>query len=82
MGFEKDTLNENEVEELKKLSILCKGDILKMTTLASSGHPGGSMSTLDILLLLYKYANIYPNDPENPKRDRIVVSHGHISPAV
>ena len=82
MGFERNALNENEIKELKELSILCKGDILKMTTLASSGHPGGSMSTLDILLLLYKYANIYPENPENPKRDRIVISHGHISPAV
>ncbi len=82
MRFPEESISKNEIEELKRLSILCKGDILKMTTLASSGHPGGSMSTLDILLVLYRYANIFPEDPQNPERDRIVVSHGHISPAV
>ncbi len=82
MGFEKERLEAKEIEELKELSKICKGDILKMTTLASSGHPGGSMSTLDILLILYKYANVFPDEPQKPDRDRIVVSHGHISPAV
>ncbi len=82
MGFEKERLEAKEIEELKELSKICKGDILKMTTLASSGHPGGSMSTLDILLILYKYANVFPDEPQRPDRDRIVVSHGHISPAV
>ena len=82
MGFTKETLGEREIKELEELSRVCKGDILKMTTLASSGHPGGSMSSLDILLTLYRYANIFPNEPQRPDRDRIVVSHGHISPAV
>ncbi len=82
MGFDKEILDLKEIEELKNLSKICKGDILKMTTLASSGHPGGSMSTLDALLVLYKYANVSPEDPKKPDRDRIVVSHGHISPAV
>ncbi len=82
MGFDKEILDLQEIEELKYLSKVCKGDILKMTTLASSGHPGGSMSTLDALLVLYKYANVFPEDPQKPERDRIVVSHGHISPAV
>ncbi len=82
MGFDKETLDSKEIEELKKLSRICKGDILKMTTLANSGHPGGSMSTLDALLVLYKYANVFPENPQRSDRDRIIVSHGHISPAV
>lgn len=70
------------IEHLKKLSKQCRGDILKMTYVANSGHPGGSMSSIDILVTLYAFANIDPKDPWNEERDRIVISHGHISPAV
>jgi transketolase len=40
------------------------------------------MSSIDMLLALYSFANVYPQDPWNEDRDRIVISHGHISPAV
>jgi len=70
------------VEELRQLGIQCRGDILKMTFVANSGHPGGSMSSVDLLLSLYSFANVEPCDPWNEDRDRIVVSHGHISPGV
>lgn len=70
------------VEELRQLGIQCRGDILKMTFVANSGHPGGSMSSIDLLLSLYSFAYVDPHDPWNEDRDRIVVSHGHISPGV
>ncbi len=70
------------LDELKKLSVQCRGDILKMTYVANSGHPGGSMSSIDMLLALYSFADVHPQDPWNEDRDRIVISHGHISPAV
>src|SRR4030043_839916 len=53
-----------------------------MTTLAASGHPGGSMSSIDFYLVLYSYANVDPQSPSDPDRDRIVISHGHPSPGV
>jgi transketolase len=53
-----------------------------MTTLSNSGHPGGSFSSIDLYLTVYSCANIYPEDPYNPARDRIIVSHGHTSPGV
>jgi transketolase len=56
--------------------------ILSMTTLAASGHPGGSMSSIDLLLALYNVIRHDPSAPQKPDRDRIVVSNGHISPAV
>ena len=59
-----------------------RGDILRMTTLARSGHPGGSMSSLEIFALLWSQANVDPKDPLKIGRDRILVSHGHTSPAV
>jgi len=78
--FAKEKLFPEELKELGRLSNLCKGDILKMTTLATCGHPGGSMSSLDIYLVLYKFAAINPTEPDNPDRDRIIISHGHTSP--
>jgi len=68
------------LKELKNLSLIARGDILKMTTVADSGHPGGSMSSIDMFLSVINRANIFPDDPFNPDRDRIVVSHGHTSP--
>ncbi|ANQ52973.1 transketolase [Thermosipho sp. 1070] len=70
------------MKKLKNISKQCRADILTMTTVAGSGHPGGSMSSIDLLVTLYSFANIFPNDPWNENRDRILVSHGHISPAV
>jgi len=80
--FSTPTLSSKELAHLKEMGRLCRGDIITMTTLAKSGHPGGSMSSIDILLVLYSYARVFPSDPFNPLRDRIIVSHGHISPAV
>lgn len=70
------------MEDLKQLGNKCRSDILKMTTVASSGHPGGSMSSVDIYLSLYNHARVSPENPFDPERDRIVVSHGHTSPGV
>ncbi len=81
-GFEKEKLDEAKIAKLKEMGRLARGDILKMTTLAKSGHPGGSMSSIDIYLVLYFCANIEPANPYYPERDRIVVSHGHTSPGV
>lgn len=76
------SLPKEEKVRLKELSRLCRGDILKMTTLARSGHPGGSMSSVDIYLVIWSYARVSPSLVENPNRDRVVVSHGHTSPGV
>ncbi|MBA4418119.1 MAG: transketolase [Syntrophus sp. (in: bacteria)] len=75
--FEKERLTEEELQKLKELSRLAKGDIVTMTRLSGSGHPGGSISSLDAYLVLFSYGNF-----SAPPRDRIVVSHGHTSPGV
>jgi transketolase len=61
---------------------LARQAILTMTTLSASGHPGGSMSSIDILLSLYHVINHDPALPQKADRDRVIVSNGHISPAV
>jgi len=81
-GFDSEKLSEEKIAKLKDLAKLARGDILKMTTLAKSGHPGGSMSSIDIYLVLYSCANVDPAHPYWAERDRIVISHGHTSPGV
>ena len=50
---------------------------------AASGHPGGSLSCLDMLTALYFHEmNIDPAHPKDPERDRFVLSKGHCSPAL
>lgn len=55
-----------------------------MIYLAGSGHPGGSLSVIDILTVLY-FGGILrykPDDPAWPERDRFVLSKGHAAPAL
>ncbi len=50
---------------------------------AASGHPGGSLSCLDVLTTLYfRVMRIDPKNPLDPDRDRFVMSKGHCSPAM
>ena len=50
---------------------------------AKSGHPGGSLSIADTLTYLYfAKMNVYPNNPDEPTRDRFVLSKGHTAPAL
>lgn len=79
-GFAEPTLSTEQFDRLTQTARLCRGDILKMTTIAASGHPGGSMSSLEIYLLLYNMAKVDPGNPYRDDRDRIIVSHGHTSP--
>lgn len=50
---------------------------------AKSGHPGGSLSITDILTYLYFHQmNVDPQDPKMDNRDRLVLSKGHVAPAL
>ena len=50
---------------------------------AASGHPGGSLSCLDVLTTLYFHVmKVDPKNPQDPDRDRFVMSKGHCSPAL
>lgn len=81
-GFTAPALDEASIEELTERARRCRGAVLNMTSVAESGHPGGSFSSMEILLTLYHFARLRPGDPFWPERDRVVVSHGHISPGV
>lgn len=66
---------------------MCKSvreDIVTMTHDAGSGHPGGSLSAVEIMTALY-FGGIMQVDPENPDwedRDRFILSKGHVAPVV
>lgn len=60
-------------------------NILKMIAKAGSGHPGGSLSLVEILYSLFAKDGVMKHDPKNPEkydRDRMVLSKGHGVPAL
>ncbi|MCK5798733.1 MAG: bifunctional hydroxymethylpyrimidine kinase/phosphomethylpyrimidine kinase, partial [Deltaproteobacteria bacterium] len=57
--------------------------IIRMLGAAHSGHPGGSLSLVEILTSLYYHAMAYhPDEPLWPSRDRLILSKGHAAPAL
>ena len=71
------------VEQLKNIATQVRRDILRMVCMASSGHPGGSMSSADFLSALY--FNEMKHSPEGWKRDgkgqdMFILSAGHLTP--
>ena len=69
-------------EEIIKLGKNVRKNIIKMIYNAESGHPGGSLSAVEILIVLFKYCmNHCPDNPKDKFRDRFILSKGHASPA-
>lgn len=69
--------------ELKVIANEIRKDIVKMIGKAASGHPGGSLSAVEILTLLYhEKMHIDAADPKMPDRDRFVLSKGHAAPVL
>ncbi len=71
-------------KELKKLCNNVRQDIISMLAEAGSGHPGGSLSIVEILVALY-FGGVLSHDPEKQKweeRDRFFLSKAHACPAL
>lgn len=75
-----------EIDELKSISKKLRRNILKMIHNSKSGHPGGSLSCIDILNVLFsktmKTAPKGKNDDSYELRDRFILSKGHASAAL
>lgn len=57
--------------------------IIRMVGGAGSGHPGGSLSSADIVTaLFFKEMDLKPDEPDWPDRDRFVLSKGHAAPVL
>ena len=69
--------------QLKEKIISLRVAILKMLYHAGSGHPGGSLSAIDIIAsLYYRIMNYDPNDIDKKQRDRFILSKSHCCPAL
>ena len=76
-------INESLLKELSKKAINIRRNIIEMVYMASSGHPGGALSIVDILTILYFYEmKVDLLNPKAENRDRFVLSKGHASPAL
>src|SRR5579859_6818041 len=70
--------------ELQALARRVRREIVEMIGAAKSGHPGGSLSAVEVLVTLY-FGGAMNHNPANPKwadRDRIVLSKGHAAPVL
>lgn len=80
---EKMPSSKNDIPALKAKALHIRKEILETCHRAKSGHPGGSLSAVEILLSLYACVmNHRPQEPLWEDRDRLIVSKGHITPAV
>ena len=71
------------VEALKKIAIEVRKEIIEAVYSAKSGHPGGALSCADILTVLYfNQMNIDEKKPNDPNRDRLILSKGHAAVAL
>ena len=74
------------MESMARLREICKdvrADIVRMTAAAGSGHPGGSLSAVEAMTVLYfNVMNHRPAEPEWPDRDRFFLSKGHACPVL
>ena len=78
-----DRRHKMTTKELKQIANEIRKDILTETHAAKSGHPGGSLSAAEIFTYLYfEEMNVDPAHPDDPDRDRFVLSKGHTAPGL
>lgn len=76
-------MNEEKIRQLEINACKARMGVIEGTFNAKSGHPGGSLSAVDILTCLYfSKMRVDPQNPKDPDRDRLVLSKGHAAPAL
>ncbi|MCL2145482.1 MAG: transketolase, partial [Endomicrobia bacterium] len=72
-----------QTSDLKIISAMVRKDIIRMLGLAGSGHPGGSLSAVELLVGLYfNHMKFDPKNPNDQDRDYFVLSKGHVCPVL
>ena len=77
-------MKDQNIAELTKIARNMRINIIRMLAEAKSGHPGGSLSAVEIVAALY-FGNIMKHnaaDPAWPERDRFILSKGHAAPVL
>ena len=78
-----DLDDDDLVIELNEIARKCRVEIIKMVYRAQAGHPGGSLSEIDLLTALYStQLRVKPDEPNWIDRDRFILSKGHASPGM
>lgn len=73
----------SEIKKLEKIAQTMRIDVIKMLWSAGSGHPGGSLSCIEIICaLFFSVMRINPVYPLDDKRDRFILSKGHAAPTL
>ena len=73
----------NDTSELERIANRIRVHVIEMTSCAGSGHPGGSLSSAELMAaLFFKVMRHDPSDPEWKGRDRFVLSKGHVAPVL
>ena len=76
-------MDNNKKRQLEIVATKARMGIIEGTYNAKSGHPGGSLSVVDLLTYLYfEKMNVDPKNPDMKDRDRFVLSKGHAAPAL
>ena len=76
-------LQNNKVLSLEETAIALRKTLLTTIYKAQSGHPGGSLSSADLMTVLYfDELRLRPHQPKWPERDRFVLSKGHVCPVL
>jgi transketolase len=71
------------LQELETIARRIRREIIEMTGAAKSGHPGGSLSAVEILVELYfNHMRVDPHNPKWADRDRFILSKGHAAPVL
>lgn len=76
-------MNQETLSRLSHTAAQIRLGILESTHAAKSGHPGGSLSIAELLSFLYfEEMRVDPKKPQDPDRDRLVLSKGHAAPGL
>ena len=76
-------MQQERIKELRRIATKIRMGIISSTHAAKSGHPGGSLSSADLLTYLYfEKMNVDPKNPKMENRDRFVLSKGHAAPVL
>lgn len=71
------------IAELEAMALRCRRNIVRMVHRVGAGHPGGSLSAIDMLTALYGHQlRVDPDNAQWEDRDRFIMSKGHASPGV
>ena len=74
---------DSDTSELERIANRIRVHVIEMTSSAGSGHPGGSLSSAELMAaLFFKVMRHDPSDPGWKGRDRFVLSKGHVAPVL